>query len=153
VAPRRHLASLVAVAATLICGMACVGCAGQQNPYASNPNGRDPRPRPLDRRIGPPPMLSAVPEDFRRLPRPIVERYVKYEPTTRQASRGGNPPYTHIVLSDKACEFINRHTFDELLLALQPLARDRHWSGDVVAVIETASWAPWEGGRTLSRQE
>ncbi|HVT87416.1 MAG TPA: hypothetical protein VHD56_01075 [Tepidisphaeraceae bacterium] len=138
---------------TILCLIALSGCSGiPKDLYAVNPNGHDPRARPLDIRISPPPDSSKIVSEFEHLRRPIIDRYIEYKPTLQEVLRGGNPPYTHIVLTDEACDFINRYTFDELIIALQPLLKTEYWSGDVVAIISTASWGPWEGGRALRDQ-
>ena len=110
------------------------------DPYAKNPAEWDPRAHPLTKRDGPATDPAAVVAEFKALKRPIIERYVKYSgQTLAEARLGENPEYTHIVLTDEACTFINHHTFDELAMGLGPVLSDPYWNGDVVAVIGVAT--------------
>lgn len=108
-------------------------------------------PHPLAKRDGPAADASEVAAEFKALKRPIVERYVRYSgQTIAEARIGKNPDYTHIVLTDEACEFINRHTFDELAIGLSSALPDPYWNGDVLAVICVAANHHFEMGRTLA---
>ncbi len=130
---------------------ACASTTQPSDPYAKNPERFDPRARVLMKREGPAPSSEQVVAEFKALKRPIIERYVKYSGQTKaEARRSVNLAYTHIVLTDEACGFINRHTFDELALALGPMVSDSHWNGDVIAVICVAANYHMVLGRELA---
>lgn len=138
--------------AALVCGCASSRGHAVADPYARNPAERDPRAHPLIERDGPAANPADVAADFRALKRPIIVRYVRYSgQTMADARRDENPNYTHIVLTDEACAFINRHTFDELALGLGPLFRDPYWNGDAVAIICVATEQLMRVGRWLAR--
>lgn len=126
------------------------GCAAAHDPYTININGRDPRAcaLPPGKEALSNPVATA--EEFKLLPRPVIVRYVAYKTTPAEGSREV-VAYTHIVLADEACDFINRHTFDEMAVALCPMLKDPFFSGDVVAVLGTAAREPGEAGDMLSR--
>ena len=63
----------------------------------------------------------------------------------------GYVPYTHIVLTDAACAFIQGHTFDEMAIALFPLLHDAYWSGDVMAILTIAGGQAGNSGDDLSK--
>lgn len=131
---------------------ALAGCT-PSDPYARNRNGRDPRAVPLAKREAgsPCPSTDAIVADFKSLRRPIIERYKTYRPTTRECIHG-QLDYTHIILNDEACAFVRRYTWDEMVVALAPLLKDAYWSGDVVAILATAS-NPFQAGRFLSAEK
>jgi hypothetical protein len=133
-----------------------VGCASSNSaspdPYAKNPARRDPRASPLTKRNGPADDPVKVATEFKALKRPIIDRYIRYSgQTLAEARQGENPNYTHIVLTDEACAFVNRHTFDELAIGLGPCIRDPYWNGDAVAVLAVATTSVMRLGKWLAR--
>ena len=130
-----------------------VGACTPSDPYARNPLGADPRAIPMAKRKAgtTQPSSESIVADFKALHRPIIQRYKTYTPTTRECILG-ELDYTHIILTDEACAFVRRYTWEEMVIALAPLLQDHYWSGDVVATLSAAS-NPFKAGRILSAEK
>lgn len=154
---QRHLAAVAVMMVVWLLGCAARlstrSTMAETDPYATNPNERDPRAHPMAKRNGPGATPDDVAAEFKELKRPIIVRYVRYSgQTIAEARMGKNPDYKHIVLSDEACDFINRRTFDELAIGLGPVIPDPYWNGDAVAVIAVAFHSQLHLGAMLADQ-
>lgn len=142
-------AAIIVVLLTLLVVLS--SCASKPvDPYARNRNGEELRAVPMVKRgVGTlQPSSDAIVANFKSLRRPIIQGYKTYRPTTRECMHG-QLDYTHIILTDEACAFIRRYTWEEMVVALAPLLKDAYWSGDVVATLATAS-NPFRAGQILS---